>query len=136
MVRELNKQTVEKSLKNLHYMMNNHYQIEDINEAKEKLKLQIAGRQFRAPYAQSRIFGMNDINRYIELAIEKHELKKKSKSKRLHDMCLKKSFKSQTFRVLKVIKSWKLQYVMSYMAARLKILRHLQTPRRLICIKT
>ena len=79
-VRELNKQTVEKSLKNLHYMMNNHYQIQDINEAKEKLKLQIAGRQFRAPYAQSRIFGMNEMNRYIELAIEKHELQK-SKSK-------------------------------------------------------
>ena len=80
-VRELNKQTVEKSLKNLHYMMNNHYQIESINEAKEKLKLQIAGRQFRAPYAQSRIFGMNDINRYIELAIEKHELKHKKGGK-------------------------------------------------------
>ena len=31
-VRELNKQTVEKSLKNLHYMMNNHYSMEEINE--------------------------------------------------------------------------------------------------------
>ena len=31
-VRELNKATVEKSLKNLHYMMNNHYSTEEINE--------------------------------------------------------------------------------------------------------
>merc|ERR1712154_568587 len=44
--------------------------------------LQIAGRQFRAPYAQSRIFGMNDINRYIELSIEKHELLEKKGNRR------------------------------------------------------
>ena len=74
-VRELNKQTVGKSLKNLHYAMNNHYNMEQISEATEKLKLQIAGRQFRAPYAQSRIFGMNDICRFIELSILKHEAK-------------------------------------------------------------
>ena len=58
-------QKADKVLRNLQYMMNSRFKIIQINEAKEKLKLAMASRQFRSPFAAARIRGVKAINEWI-----------------------------------------------------------------------
>ena len=64
-MRDFPRQSADKVLRNLQYMMNSRFQTMQINEAKEKLKLAIASRQFRSPFAAARIRGVQEINAWI-----------------------------------------------------------------------
>ncbi|ETO37056.1 Ubiquitin carboxyl-terminal hydrolase family protein [Reticulomyxa filosa] len=94
-VKGLNRNVVDKALRNMHYMMDSvlthgfcmlcakkkkkRYDLEKILELKETIILHASFRQIRCPYAQKRIMGMTEIMQHIEVVIEKNEYAKGGK---------------------------------------------------------
>ena len=65
-MRDLLRESADNVLNTLQSTMNTRFQTMQINEAKEKLRLKIASRQFKSPFAAARIRGVQEINEWID----------------------------------------------------------------------